>query len=246
MAICVKKVLLTLLICSLCYLLTAAERFSAPAIINADGSDLVFRAILIEKSLNDSSFKCTVTQDTFDNAVKKLEANQCDMVLVKKSPELLTLSANLDTRVFAVTPILIFVNSANKVNKLTISDLRQIWNGDIAQWSFFDRSNIFSIHRFAMPSDDSTFKYLQHRLSLRDKAQHFPLDTTQQTITIVGANPNAIGIGAFEKGLTLKNVKLIQMVDENGSNINFNMPHTVIFRRQDKNKVENFLKTGKK
>lgn len=245
MAICVKNFLLWLLFFSLFCPLWAKESFSAPGIISTDGTDLVFRELLIEKSLNTSSLNCTVTQDNFENAVKKLKNNQCDMVLVKKSPENINISNDLTCKVFAQTPILVFVHASNKVSKLKISDLRQILNGDINQWSFFDRNNIFSIHRFGMPHDDSSFIYLKRRLNLREKIQHLPLNSTQEIITIVRANPNSIGTGVLEKDLNLKGIKLLQITDDNGRNINFSMPHTVIFRKQDKNKVENFLKNGK-
>lgn len=227
--------------CSIC----AGESFSLPKIIKADGIDLAFREFLIEKSLNEADFKCEITQDTFENALKKLNSKQCDMILVKKTPQELSLAENLSCKVFAATPILIFVNTSNKISKLKISDLRQIWNNDINQWSFFNRSNIFSIHRFAMPYDDSAYAFLKRTLPLRDKAQHFPLNDSAQIIKMVSGNPNAIGICTFEKNLNLENINLIQLTDENGKNINLKIPHTLIFRSADKNKVENFLKVKK-
>lgn len=246
MAICVKKLLAFVLFAVLFCPLGAKEIFASPQIINADGTDLLFREILLEKSLNTANFKCTVTHDNLPGALKKLQNKQCDMILVKRFPASLKLDKNLDCKVFAETPILVFVNKSSKVKKLKISDLRQIWNGSINQWDFFDRSNIFSIHRFAMPYNDSVFDFIKRSLQLRDGSSHFPLNTTQQIISMVNGNPNAIGLGTFEKDLDFKSVKLVQITDENGKNIKFNMPHTVIFRKTDKNKVENFLKNGKK
>lgn len=245
MATCVKNLLLLFFII-LSGTLSAGESFSALKVIKSEGPDLAFRELLIAKTMSSSKFKCTVTQESYKNAVKKLLSEQCDMILVKMLPQELQLEQGLACKVFAYTPILVIVNKSLNIRKMKISDLRQIWNGDINQWSFFNTNNIFSIHRFAMPFDDSTFKYLQRKLPLRDKVQHFPLSTPQQTISMTGANPNAIGICVFEENLQLKNVNLVQLTDENGKNININMPHTVIFRIKDKNKVENFFKVKKK
>lgn len=245
MVICIKNLLLLLLM-TVFGVLSAADSFTEPRIINADGNDLVFRELLIEKSMTADDFKCVVTQDSFDNALKKLKSDQCDMILVKSIPESLAAEKDISSKVFATTPILVFVNRSNKISKMKLSDLRQIWNGDINQWNFFNKSNIFSIHRFAMPFDDSTFLFIKRTLPLKENTQHFPLDTAAQIIRMVSANPNAIGMCVFEKDLNFENINLIRMTDEKGRNVDFNMRHTVIFRSKDKNKVENFLKVKKR
>ena len=58
-------------------------------VVNTSGPDMVFRALLIEKSLRGDGLKCVVTQDTFDNAVKKLISAKADIVLVKDDGRLL-------------------------------------------------------------------------------------------------------------------------------------------------------------
>ena len=77
--------------------------------------------------------------------------------------------------------------------------MRKIWNDDYSSWSTFDPKNIFSIHRYGMRLDDGSFLYLKDFLQLKQDTSHFPLETSQQIITMTAANPNAISIFVFEK-----------------------------------------------
>lgn len=245
MVTCVKIISILLAVLStISFPAVHAKTFN---IINTDSADLAFREILIEKSIRNERFSCTVTQDSFDNAIKKLSAGQADMVLAKKDCRQLkkNLPETLECKTFAHTRLIVFVNSGNKLESLTIAEFKKIWNGEIAAWRVFDSSNIFSIHRYGMRLDDSVFNFIKQDLQLKPTAAHFPLDTTQQIITMVRANPNAIGIGIMDKELDLKGVKLLRLTDNNGKNINWEMPHSAIFRRNDRKIAEVFLKTGK-
>lgn len=243
MATCVKKIFFCAFLAAITSALSASNNFN---VINADGADLAFRKILIDKSIRNDIFNCTVTQDNFKSAMQKLADNKCDMVIVKgdlnrqeKLPQ------SLAFKQFAVTSFIIIVHKDNPLKKLKISELRKIWNGDYNNWGYFNPENFFSIHRFGMPLDDSAFLYLKKYLQLKENVQHFPLDSASQIITMVRSNPNAIGIAVMSAELNFNGIKLIQLTDDNGKNIPFNMPHNVIFRKNDREKIEKFLKTDK-
>jgi ABC-type phosphate transport system substrate-binding protein len=146
---------------------------------------------------------------------------------------------------YASTPIFAAVNKHNPLKKISISDLQKIWNEDYSTWSVFNEKNIFSIHRFGMRRDDGSFFYLKNFLNLKQTANHFPLETSQQIITMTAANPNAISIFTYEKELDVSTVKLLQLTDDNGKNLNLNMPHTAVFLKTNQQKIKKFLKVPK-
>lgn len=243
MAISVK-ILLTLACCFLLSLTSAEEKTFT--VINAGGPDVPFREILIERSMQKDAFSCTVTQENFESALKKLADGKADFILVKKAPdELKTLPADMTVYRYAVTPVLTAVNLRSKLEKISVSDLQKIWNNDYSSWSVFDEKNVFSIHRFGMRLDDASFRFVKNFLSLHDNATHFPLETSQQIITMTAANPNAISIFVFEKDLDFSKVKLLQLTDDSGKNINMNMSHSAIFLKKNQQKIINFLKVKK-
>lgn len=211
-------------------------------VVNTSGPDMVFRALLIEKSLRGDGLKCVVTQDTFDNAVKKLISAKADIVLVKDDGRLLkNLPQTLERRKFAETRLAVFVNPANPVVKMSFADLKKVWNGDIERWSHFNGANIFSIHRFGMMLDSGEFEYIRRNWDLRAGAEHFPLGSAAQIIAMTAGNPNAIGIAVWEKSIALDRVKLVELLDEKGKSMLLKIPHYVIYRKADRIMVEKFL-----
>lgn len=243
MAICVKKIFICLLFLAISSVLSAKNSFS---VINADGEDIAFREILIEKSMQGEVFNCTVTMDNLQSALQKLAEKKCDIITFKgKLPNSVKLPENIEYKHFASTPIIIAVHNSNPLTKLKISELRKIWNDDCNNWGYFNPKNFFSIHRFGMPLNDGNFIYLRNFLQLKENSQHFPLDSSQQILTMVSANPNAIGIAVMSENLNLKGVKLIQLTDENNRNIPFVIPHNIMFRKNDKSKIDNFIKIKK-
>lgn len=244
MATCVKIFTFVAVVCCI-FFSTAKADEKQFTVINTAGPDIPFREILIEKSMEKDAFSCTITQDTFENALKKLSLGTADIVLVKKSPDELKLDDKMTAYQYSATPIFAAVNKRNPLKKISISDLQKIWNNDYSTWSVFDEKNIFSIHRFGMRHDDGSFLYLKDFLRLRQDAIHFPLETSQQIITMTAANPNAISIFAYEKELDFSKVNLLQLTDDNGKNLNLNMPHTAVFLKINQQKIKNFLKVPK-
>lgn len=215
--------------------------------VNTDSADLAFREILINKALKGEAVSCTVTQDNFENAVKKLQNSEIDIVLAKGEPESFgPIPSDLTCFKFAQTLLLVFVSKNNPVSKIKISDLTKIWNDDYSSWSVFNKNNPYSIHRYGMRLNDSTFAFIKKNLSLKDNAQHFPLDSAQQIITMTAANPHGIGIAAFENDLDFSNIKLIQLTDDSGKNIKWIMSHTVFCRKKSADDVKQFLNIRKK
>ncbi len=238
------KILTLAVCCILCSILSGSDK--GFAVCNTSGSDIPFREIMFANSIADSDFACTVEKDTFDSALKKLADGKTDMVLVKKTPaELENIASEFAVIQYASTPIIVAVNRKNPLKKISLSDFRKVWNNDYSTWSVFDSKNIFSIHRFGMRHDDSSFLYLTEHLKLRKDAQHFPLESSHQIITMTGANPHAISIFVLEKDLDFNQINMLQLTDDNGKNISLNMPHSVIFRTAERKKIENFLKAKK-
>ena len=105
--------------------------------------------------------------------------------------------------------------------------------------------HIFSIHRYGMRLDDGSFLYLKDFLQLKQDTSHFPLETSQQIITMTAANPNAISIFVFEKDSDFSAINLLQITDNNGRNIKLQIPHTAVFLKKNQQKIQNFLKVKK-
>ena len=243
MATCVK--IFTILACCIFFCTAKAEKKTFN-VINTSGPDIPFREILLEKSLGKDIFSCTVTHDTFDNALKKLTLGTADIILVKKSPQELKINnEQIIAYQYSSTPILAAVNKRNTLKKISISDLRKIWNDDYSSWSTFDPKNIFSIHRYGMRLDDGNFLYLKDFLQLKQDTSHFPLETSQQIITMTAANPNAISIFVFEKDSDFSAINLLQITDNGGRNIKLQIPHTAVFLKKNQQKIQNFLKVKK-
>lgn len=242
MVICVKILLLTI------FLQCFAVSLNADVIkaVDVGGSDLAFRNILINKSLNDTNFSCIVTQKDFAGALKELAAKKCDIVIVRDDgSRIKNIPDSFAAVKFAETGLFVCVNEANPLRKLKISDLAAIWNDEITHWKKFIPSNIFTIHRFGMPLNDGEFVYIKRHLNLKDNAHHFPLDDVKGVINMVAANPNGIGIGTWDKNVDLKRVHLLQLTDDKGKNIKFVMPHYYIVRKNELQKFKNFMKDGK-
>ena len=243
MGICAK--IFTLAVCCiLCSILNGSDK--GFAVCNTNGSDIPFREIMFANSMADNNFSCTVEKDTFDSALKKLADGRTDMVLVKKTPaELTELAPEFAVIQYASTPIIVAVNSKNPLKKMSLDDFCKVWNNDYSTWNVFDSKNIFTIHRFGMRHDDSGFLYLLEHLKLRKDAQHFPLESSKQIITMTAANPHAISIFIYEKDLDFSKINMLQLTGNDGRNISLNMPHSVIFRAAERKKIENFLKAKK-
>ncbi len=238
----VKKIIFSLS-AAVCTLVQAADDWR---IINTDSADLAFRQILIEKSMSEKDFSCTVTGSPFETALASLQKKETDIVLAKNDgSNLKNLPQELCFIEFAKTNFIVFVGKRNPLKKLKVSDFTKIWNGEINTWKPFDPSNIFTIHRFGMKTDDNAFEFLSKILNLRSDSQHFPLDSASQIITMVKNNPNAIGIAVSDSTLDLQGINLVQMTDDNGKNISLEMPHAVIFRKEDKERIKKFLNLKK-
>ena len=211
-------------------------------IISADGADIAFRNILIKKSVQGEVLSCSVTQDNVVSALKKLVDGKADIVLVKDFAEKIKdLPDDLECIQFDNTMIMAVVNRANPLNRMKLSDLQHVWNGDFQEWNIFDKNNVFSIHRFGMRLDDSIFQYIRKDWGLKNSYPHFPLDSAQQVVLMVKANPNAVGIIVFEEDIDYDGVKFIQLTDDNNKNIVYRVPHSAIFRKKNRAEVNKFL-----
>lgn len=212
-------------------------------VTNTDGADLKFREIMIEKSLAEKDFSCTVTQGSLPDALIALREEKTDIVLLKDGN--FKIPADFASVKFGESFFTVFVHSSNPVRKMKLSDLKKIWNEDISSWQTFNKNNVFSLHRFGMRSDDSAFVWFKKYLSLKKNADHFPLENAQYTINMVRGNPNAIGIAVMEKSLDFKGVSIVQLTDDNGKNIHLAMPHIAVCRKSDRAAVAEFLNVRK-
>lgn len=109
-----------------------------------------------DSSISDGNFNYTDT----DSAYKKLINGEADIIFATYPSDDMLAMARAKGIEFEIVPIvkegLVFlVNSDNQINSLSVSDIRQIYAGQVSNWSQFDGENI-DIRAFQKPYNSIT------------------------------------------------------------------------------------------
>lgn len=116
----------------------------------------VVRDFTQDSSVSDGIFNYTDT----DSAYKKLINGEADIIFATYPSDDMLAMARAKGIEFEIVPIvkegLVFlVNSDNQINSLSVSDIRQIYAGQVSNWSQFDGENI-DIRAFQKPYNSIT------------------------------------------------------------------------------------------
>jgi phosphate transport system substrate-binding protein len=113
--------------------------------------------------------------------------------------------------------IAIYANEANKVESLTVDQLRDIYLGKIKNWKEVG-GNDAPVVLYGRENSSGTYEFFkEHVLSKQDFATNTQtLSGTAAVVNAVGKDPNGIGYGgaAYSKG-----VKVIKLIGKDGSPI---------------------------
>jgi phosphate transport system substrate-binding protein len=172
---------------------------SAQQRISIRGSDTLIYigqrfAQMYERTSNDTSFD--IRGGGLDPALDALTAGQIDLAQIEGSAHLR--GRDLTSFAIGVQAIVVYVNAANPITKLTLPQLRSVFLGEITNWKALGGPDL-TIHLYAGESTTGTLAYFQH--ALLGGQEPYPFvgkSNSKSLLEEIAAHREAIGYGSLD------------------------------------------------
>ncbi len=175
------------------------------------------------------------SQDSSD-AIRDLIAGNIDLAASSRIPTIserkqaIQAGRGLIEHKIALDSVVVFTHKSNPINKISIEDLKRIYQSDILTWKDLNPQNpsTTTISRFLLSKTSGTFAFFVDRVMLGDNVSSKIIHIYDpiQMIDLVSQNPNAIGISslsavletdAVNKTPGIKVLKISSTLNEIGS-----------------------------